>query len=326
MFLLKILFYIALPIASLIYFYFHKKFSYFEKRGIPHQKPKFPMGNLQGLGSKFTFFDIIHDIYKKFKDKDVIVGLYSVVTPIYLITDIELAKNILIRDFNFFINRRGYVNEEDEPLTAHLFNLMDDKWKFLRNKLSPVFTSGKMKSMYYTISDKGQNYLAIVDKAMRQNESINIKEITNRFTVDIISSVAFGMNANTMNDEHPELLRFFKEIFNAEGFSFAKMFFMMAFPKIAQKLKMKIFSKEMSDFFMNVVSNNIENRERTNDNRHDFLNMLIQLKNKGSIDGEFSTEHRKITLNEALAQSFVFYFGNLKMTLKILMICSCKIS
>jgi cytochrome P450 family 6 len=37
--------------------------------------------------------------------------------------------------------------------------------------------------------------------------------------------------------------------------------------------------------------------------------MLIQLKNKGSIDGEFSSESKKLTLNEILAQAFLFFFA-----------------
>lgn len=310
MFITSVLLYVILPLAALIYYFFNKKFSYFKDRGIPHLKPSFPLGNLQGVGTTVHMFDLLRDIYEKCKDKDVIAGLYNVAAPVYLITDLELIKNVLIRDFNSFVNRGGYVNEKDEPLTGHLFALNGEKWRFLRNKLSPAFTSGKMKAMYYTISDKGHDYLNIVDKAMKEEKSINIKELTNRFTVDIVSSVAFGMESNTMKGEHPELLQFFKRIFeNIEGASFLKFFFMMSYPNLSKTFKFRLFGKDMSDFFINVVGGNIENREKINDNRQDFLNMLIQLKNKGSIEGEFSTDVKKITLNDALAQAFVFFFA-----------------
>ncbi|KAG5668821.1 hypothetical protein PVAND_016744 [Polypedilum vanderplanki] len=307
--IVNILLYIVFSIAAAIYFYFKRKYNYFKDRGIPHIKPKFPMGNLQGIGSTDHIFDVVCDVYNKFKGKGPIIGLYSVTTPIYLITDLELIKKITIGDFNYFINRGGFVNEKEEPLTAHLFTLRDDKWRFIRNKLSAAFSSGKMKAMYFTISDKGRDYVELVSKAVTKTKSIDIKELTNRFTIDIVSSVAFGMESNTMKYQHPELVNIFHEIFDPDATLFQKFFIMASFPRIAKALKLRFFSKQISDFFMNVVGSNIESREKLGDNRQDFLNMLIQLKNKGSIDGEFSTETRKISMNDVMAQSFVFFFA-----------------
>jgi cytochrome P450 family 6 len=117
------------------------------------------------------------------------------------------------------------------------------------------------------------------------------------------------MEANTLNDEHEELINIFKEVFGEEGPSMFFFFFVMAFPNLAKKLRLRQFSKKLSDFFINVVGGNIKYREDNNDNRNDFLNMLIQLKNKGSIDGEFSTEMKKLTLHEVLAQCFLFFLA-----------------
>lgn len=202
-----------------------------------------------------------------------------------------------------------FVNEEDEPLTGHLFALEDERWHFLRNKLSPVFTSGKLKHMYLTINDLGNNLVDRIDRMGKNGETVEAKSVANRFTVDIISSVAFGMDANTLNDQHQELLDIFKEIFGAEGPSLLYFFFLFAFPNLSKKLHLRQFSKRICDFFMDVVATNIKYREQIDDKRNDFLNMMIQLKNKGSIDGEISSETKKLTLNEVLAQAFLFFFA-----------------
>lgn len=119
---LELIFYFFLPILILIYFYLKNKFSYFEAKGIPHIKPRNfnILGNMNGIGTEIHFFDRLHDFYEKFKGKDVLFGFYSSVVPNYVITDEELVKLVMIKDFNNFVNRGLYVNEEDEPLTGLL--------------------------------------------------------------------------------------------------------------------------------------------------------------------------------------------------------------
>jgi cytochrome P450 family 6 len=306
--LIEFFVWIVLPLVTFVYYYLKKKFSFFKNRGIPHVEPSWPMGNLKGISTEYHFFELVQKLYRENKGKDVIAGVYSFVNPVFMITDPELAKTITIKDFSNFMNRGQFVNEENEPLTGHLFAIEDERWKYLRNKLSPVFTSGKIKSMFDVVNSKGDNLVKTIE-LRSQYGSIETKDLTNRFTVDVISSCVFGMEANTLNDENEMLIKFFKEIFGNQNTSFVKFILIAMFPKIAKLLRIRVFSEGMSNFFMNVVSDNIKTREDTNDKRKDFLNMLIQLKNKGSIEGEFSSEVKKLTLNEVLAQAFLFYFA-----------------
>ncbi|CAG9806317.1 unnamed protein product [Chironomus riparius] len=307
--LLSILFYVILAVLTGVYLFFKRQFSFFERHNIPHLKPNIPFGNMKDVAKTVHMLDRLQEIFDTLKKRGKVIGFYNLTDPVYLITDIEVIKHIAIKDFNNFMNRGVFVNEEEEPLTGHLFGLEDERWHFLRNKLSPVFTSGKLKHMYLTINDLGKNLVDRLDRMGKNNETVEAKSVANRFTVDIISSVAFGMDANTLNDQHQDLLDIFKEIFGAEGPSLFYFFFLFAFPNLSKRLHLRQFSKRICDFFMDVVATNIKYREDNNDNRNDFLNMLIQLKNKGSIDGEISTETKKLTLNEILAQAFLFFFA-----------------
>lgn len=300
---------IILSILTAIFIFVKKKFSFFEEHGIPYVKPSFPLGNMQGIGSKYHMSEIIQKVYEECKDKGKIVGFYNLIQPVYLLTDLETVKVVAVKDFNNFVNRGVFNNEEYEPLAANLFSIEDDRWRFIRNKISPAFTSGKLRFMYPTISDMAKKFVDAVDRKSKNGDAVAVKDLANRFTVDIISSVAFGMEANTLNNEHEELINIFKEVTGEEAPSMFYFFFIMAFPNLAKALRLRQFSKKLSDFFMNVVGGNIKYREENNDNRNDLLNMLIQLKNKGSIDGEFSTETKKLTLNEVLAQSLLFFFA-----------------
>ena len=66
-------------------------------------------------------------------------------SPVYLPIDPDIIKHIMQKDFQHFINHGVSLDEKIDPLNGHLFNLEDEKWKNMRIKLTPTFTSGKMK-------------------------------------------------------------------------------------------------------------------------------------------------------------------------------------
>lgn len=312
-----ILLYVVLPLVVGGYFFLKKKYSFFKEKGIPHLKPSWTLGNMDGIGKTSHMADLMMKIYNECKGKDVVAGFYTMISPTYIVTDLELAKLITVKDFNNFVDRGVFVNEEDEPLTGGLFSITGDKWRFLRHKLSPVFTSGKIKMMYGTIADKATNFVKAIEKASSSG-SMEVKEIANRYTIDVVASTSFGMESSTLNGENPELVKVFKNIFGDEGISTFYFFFLFAFPRFSKFFKLKQFNKYITTFFNDVIGGSIKHREDNNVVRNDLMNMLIQLKNKGSIDGEISTESRKLTLDEVIAQAFIFFFAGADTTSNVI--------
>lgn len=295
-------------LVALVFYFLKKKFSYFEERDIPHLKPKWILGNLSGVGSSMHMIDLVRKIYDEFKGKDVIAGMFTLASPSLIVTDIELAKLITVKDFDHFSERGFLVNEENEPLTGNLASIGGEKWRFLRTKLSPALTSGKIKMMFNTIAEKGDAFIQAVETASKKG-SIEMKTMSNRYTIDVISSAAFGMEFKTLEDEKAEIIRLSKQLFGEDGDGMLLFFLVFTFPKFAKFFNLRAFPKPPSEYIIEVITSTINYREDKNIERNDFLNMLIQLKNKGSIEGEFTTEKRKLTLNECIAQAFIFFFG-----------------
>jgi cytochrome P450 family 6 len=73
---------------------------------------------MEGMGIKYHMFDIILKVYNECKGKDVICGFYNLTQPVYVVLDPKVVKQILVKDFNYFVNRGVYVNEENEPLSG----------------------------------------------------------------------------------------------------------------------------------------------------------------------------------------------------------------
>ncbi len=115
----EIFLYFLLPILTFAYFFMKRKFSYFERKEIPHVRPAVTnlMGNLSGVGTTVHFFNLIREFYEKFKREDSIFGFYSAWRPCYVLCSEEAVKAVMIKDFNSFVNRGIYFNE-DEPLTG----------------------------------------------------------------------------------------------------------------------------------------------------------------------------------------------------------------
>jgi cytochrome P450 family 6 len=302
------LLYFVVPILVGVYLFLRKKYSFFEEQGIPHLKPSIIFGHMKGVGSDFHMADLVKKIYDYCKDKDVVGGLYTLTSPSLVLIDLDVIKHILVKDFNTFTDRGVFVNEEKEPLTGHLFAVEGEKWRFLRNKLSPAFTSGKIKMMFNTISDKGQ---ALVEAMAKESKtgSLEMKDIANRFNIDVISNCAFGLNANTLSHENENLVRIFRKTFGAEGQSPLYFFFLFAFPNFSKLLGLRQFDEDITNFFNEVISDSVQQREKSGLVRNDLLNMLIQLKEKGSIDGEISTESKKLTMSELIAQACMHFLN-----------------
>lgn len=297
----------SIALLAYLYFEFRKRSNYFKEKGILSDDWKFPMGDLTGLGSKFHFVEALDNLYNKYKDRDVLCGFFNLLTPTIIPTDPELIKDILVRDFNTFADRGVYHNEKDDMLTGHLFSLEGERWRFLRNKLSPTFTSGKMKMMYHTIADKGNDLIKAIEKASSRG-AVDAKKISVCFTSDAIGSCAFGLECGALLNETSEIIEKSRSVFDLRGYRLIYAFFLESFQNLSRKLHLRQFDKDLEDYFVNVIKDTLQHRDKNNVQRNDFLNLLNQLYKTGTIDGE-NMDGSKITFQELVAQAFIFFFA-----------------
>jgi cytochrome P450 family 6 len=148
-----------------MYFYFTRNFNFWKKHGIPYLKPTLFVGNL-----KKVFFqqqDInthLKDIYNEHKEKPY-VGIFSFDRPTLIVNDLELVKNILVRDSQNFVDHIVAVDEALDPLYARiLFSLKGQKWRQTRVNVTPTFTSGKMKKMFYLVEKCAKELCDYLDR------------------------------------------------------------------------------------------------------------------------------------------------------------------
>lgn len=88
---------------------------------------------------------------------------------------------------------------------------------------------------------------------------------------------------------------------------------------------MKLIDEDISQFFFKVVRETIDFRKKNHVHRKDFLNLLIQLKDNGELEGS-NEKLGTLTLNEVVAHSFVFFLGGFETASTTMSYCLYELS
>lgn len=295
-----------------LYIFFQKKFKYWSERNVPHGKPKFPLGTLSG--SQQSLATTFKNVYDESKHERY-YGIWQMHRPTLMVNDPELIKRILVGDFMSFHDHGVYFNEKEEPLTGHLFSLEGTAWRNLRVKLTPTFTSGKMKMMFPLMVACGKEMEQIVKGHAKIGDVIEMKDLTARYSTDIISSCAFGIEANSLKNPHAAMREMGRKIFEPSWTMVLRNVLGFLVPDVAKLINLKLFPKEVSEFFLGTIRETWDYREKNNVKRNDVMQLLMQLKNKGYVDDVDSPNKEdtgkldKFTFEQAAAQAFIFFIG-----------------
>lgn len=164
---------------TVIIIYYKYCFRYWKVRNVPHVAPTFPFGNykdhiLQKLSIREQNSKILSDYIKIYKKCDSpYFGIYVCAKPVLLILSPELLKKVFVEDFEYFNRRVFYYHEKNDPLSANIFFLGGEQWKFIRSKVSPTFTSSKIKVMFNRMVDCAKH----MEEQLKQYENGETFEI-----------------------------------------------------------------------------------------------------------------------------------------------------
>ncbi|XP_065080061.1 probable cytochrome P450 6a21 [Ochlerotatus camptorhynchus] len=295
--------------------YIRSRHRFWTDRGIPcAPNPKFLFGHVKGQVTDTHAAYVNQGLYQHFKSRGEPFGGFSFfAVPAVMVVDPELVKTILVRDFNVFHDRGIFNNPKDDPLSGQLFLLEGLQWRVLRQMLTPTFTSGRMKVMFGTILDVAEELRQYMVQNHEREPVVEMKEVLARFTTDVIGTCAFGIECNTMKNPDSDFLKYGKKVFEQNLFSIVKFIFASLFKDLSRTLGIKLTDPGVEKFFMGLIRETVEFREKNNVKRNDFMNLLLQLKNKGRLEDMVEEKEelgkRGLTMDELAAQCFVFFIA-----------------
>ncbi|KAH9639263.1 hypothetical protein HF086_014127 [Spodoptera exigua] len=231
--------------------------------------------------------------------------------PVLSIHDPDIAKLLLIKDFDSFQSRGTYAGGVGDPLAANLFNIFGKRWKTLRLKMTPTFTPGKLKTMYPIVEDIAKQALNYVDVLHSNEETVNFTDFYSKYAMEIIGNVGFGVECNGFVNPNSEFYIRGHEYFDHQS-HYWRLIRAFAFfaPDTFDSLKIRRISSKIENFFCGIVKRTVEYRQKHSVTRNDFLQTLIELKNGHVVDEQGDVKYSKtnfpFTMTDVAANTMLY--------------------
>ncbi|KAL7297659.1 hypothetical protein TKK_0009325 [Trichogramma kaykai] len=297
----QILLAIILGLLAYVYLSWLKTKNFWKKLGVKGPTPLPLVGNYKdAILGKMHFALIIKKYYDEYKQEP-FVGTFGRNTPMLIVRDPDLIKDVLIKDFSSFPDRGLVSSESDDPFSQNLLNLEHKRWRPLRNKLAPVFSSGKLKDMFYLITDCSKLFEKYVERVAESGEPIECRELTAKYTTDAIGVCAFGLNTNSLGDEDGGFRKAGRDLMSNGTKNVLRRMLREWAPKLYGLLRPLVYNGAL-DFFVDSMKATMEHRTNSKERRNDFVDLLMDLKNEKFNDFE-------MTDSLLIAQTLIFFLA-----------------
>ncbi|XP_063367037.1 cytochrome P450 6B5-like isoform X1 [Cydia amplana] len=299
---------ISFVIAFFLYYHFTKYNNYWNERNVVGPKPTFFFGNIKdAMLRRKPIGHVFKDIYDMYPEEKV-VGMFVMRSPELLVRDLDVIKNILIKDFDIFVNR-GF-EFKITGFGANLFHGNADTWRLLRSRFSPLFTPVKLKNMMHLLSERGDKFVKYVARVTQLNPEQEVHNMTQKFALAAIAACAFGIDIDTFNQEHETLRRIHSKIFNMT----LSRDLELIYPGILVKIGGSLFPTEVITFFIDLVKHVTAQRNGKPSKRNDFMDLILKMREEKHISGpmEKNSDNKSslyLTDEVIAGQAFSFYAG-----------------
>lgn len=182
-----------------IYYYFTRTLNYWAHKNVKGPKPIPVFGNYKDVALRRKAKVMLYnEIYNQYPEEKV-VGLYQMTSPTLLIRDLDIVKQVLIKDFSLFPDRGMYFSKKG--LGENIIHCDADTWKILRNQFTVLFTSSKFKNMFHILDDRGDKFANYVKYITKNQIEQDVFNLVFKYGVSTSIVTAFGFDVDTFKNE-----------------------------------------------------------------------------------------------------------------------------
>ncbi|XP_033752177.1 cytochrome P450 3A2-like [Pecten maximus] len=241
------------------------------------------------------------------------------ISPSLVVADKEMLREILVRQFANFPDRRTIEGFNGDMEHGILFR-KGQQWKQNRSIISPTFSSGKLRQMVPLIQEACDTLLKTTRSAMkdRENSQVEMNRLFGGYTMDVISSTAFGIHVDSQSNPDDLFVVHVKKILAVTLVSPWTLLIMImpALKKLLLKLGVCIFPEDSQAYFRKLTADLVKERMEGNPtSRKDFLQLVVEAQGSNSgLDGDDGSFCRGLGFEEILANSQLFFAAGYETT------------
>ncbi|XP_038072956.1 cytochrome P450 3A9-like [Patiria miniata] len=249
-----------------------------------------------------------------------VVGIYKFQYPILFVSDIDIAKRVLVTDFNKFPNHWD-IPAAGFPLNGTLLYMKGRRWKDVRAIITPAFTTSKLRQMVEIFSDCCGPLLDNMGKSHAENKPLNTKKNYLGFFIQTIMAIIYGLDVQCQaNLDHPFVTKV-EKAFQPSMVTLIPIIFPILGP-LFEMMGSNIIPKDAVDFFKQIIEDSFQGGVQIRQRREGaagYVTMNEMYQKNTEFPGDVPTEEdlakeaagkpKKLTYNEFLCANVLLLSG-----------------
>lgn len=160
-----------------------------------------------------------------------------------------------------------------------------------------------MKYIFPTTVKVAESLNEVLREFVSKNgDEVKIGDFVLRYNVDVIGTVAFGIECNSLEYPNSEFIEMCRVASSKPRHSAQFMILITTFPNLARRLGIKLVRDDVSEFFMRTVKETVDYRRMNQIRRNDFMDIVLNSMNDA------------LTVDEIASHVFIFFLGGLDST------------
>ncbi|KAF0286974.1 putative cytochrome P450 6a14 [Amphibalanus amphitrite] len=181
--------------------------NHWRRLGVRHRRDHFPLGARSAAALLGSYPAALRREYAEVRAAGGVQAHLDAAGPAVTVSDLGLVHRVMTADFGSFSDRRPAA-PRTTTLSNMMMNLPAEEWRPLRDTLTPAFSAARMRRAAPLLQDRARRLAAqaLREGAAGGEQGIEVEALFQRYTLDCISAVSFGLETGAIEQPDSELV------------------------------------------------------------------------------------------------------------------------
>ncbi|KAH8008953.1 hypothetical protein HPB51_008144 [Rhipicephalus microplus] len=205
-----------------------------------------------------------------------IFGFFLAEKPYMVVTDVDVIKEIFIKDSRIFQDRPLYALDV-EPMTSSVFFVKGAEWRKVRSIMNQGFTAAKVKLYSRIVNQCANVFVDILGEFCSKSRVSEMYRLTQSLALDIITKAALAWEIDCQRNSGDSFLTWMRKVFeHADKTALESSFTFPALrPLLLLFYPLSSFARCMKKMMDDVDKVTEQRRSGESPRREDMIQMIL---------------------------------------------------